>query len=518
MLQKYNTLKFDNKSRICYDVVIVTKHREIKLKLRKYQVALNKPTKKFLKNKESIRGQVWAPTGAGKTVCFTDIINYAINTLGYKNIAVVHPRIALSQDQVERAKKDFGDSIHFTSFHSGKHVARSEINGEINTTDVDTLKRIAKNANSVLGKPHLTYSSYHSFGKLIKLNFDLIIFDEAHYLIQPKYVKWLPKVLATKILSYTATPVTRDMMPEVEHQSLFGPVIAQVEPYELIKPGYIVAPLVHILHCDTNKSSEDRKVDIIDSVATAFAYQYKEVVGKNGMPYAQMLVAARNVGGDDGVGDVRTIESNIQSLRDKINRSLGNSMNPEDLLIVTVDANGAYVNGGRSRDRAKVLDEIKKCDKNVILVHYDTLAEGIDINTLTGCLIMRGLSKSKVIQTIGRCARPYLGDLDKRGNPRADLYNFDAKIDKRRKPRCIVTVPVIDGDFGNSVDIEVISEAFIVAGYGELTDHLATSTDADGTAVESLININHDKVMSAITSASLERRLGDLFELYGVEA
>ena len=484
------------------------------MKLRKYQVALNNPTKKFLKNSDSIRGQVWAPTGAGKTVCFTDIIKYAVG-LGYKNIAVVHPRIALSQDQIERAKKDFGDSIHFTSFHSGKHISRSEVNGEINTTDLDTLKRIIKNSDTVLNKPHLTYSSYHSFGKLVKVKFDLVIFDEAHYLIQPKYIKWLPKLAARKILSYTATPVTRDMMPEQEHLELFGPVIAQVMPYELIKPGYIVAPLVHILHCDTNSSlSENSRVDIIDTVANAFCYQYHEVVTTNGMPYAQMLVAARNVGGDDGVGDIRTVESNIQNLRDKIDKVMSGKILPEDLIIVTVDANGAYINGGRSRDRAQVLTEIKSCGKNVILVHFDTLAEGIDINTLTGCLIMRGLSKSKIIQTIGRCARPYVGDLDKRGNPRSDLYNYDTRLDIRKKPRCIVTVPVIDGDFGNSVDITTISEAFIVAGYGELSDCLAPVSDSLGTGKESLVDINHDKVMSAITNSSLERSLEDMFKLY----
>ena len=57
------------------------------MKLRSYQVKLNTPAKKFLSAKKNQRAQVYAPTGAGKTVCFNELIKYAISK-GKTNIAI----------------------------------------------------------------------------------------------------------------------------------------------------------------------------------------------------------------------------------------------------------------------------------------------------------------------------------------------------------------------------------------------------------------------------------------------
>jgi len=72
----------------------------------------------------------------------------------------------------------------YTSFHSGGHVIREDEEVlEKHTTNVEELERIAANC----GRSHITFSSYDSFTKLVDIEFDLIIFDEAHNLMQDQF-------------------------------------------------------------------------------------------------------------------------------------------------------------------------------------------------------------------------------------------------------------------------------------------------------------------------------------------
>jgi superfamily II DNA or RNA helicase len=478
------------------------------MKLRSYQVALNKPAKQFIKSKRATRAQVYAPTGAGKTVCFIELIKYAINQ-GATNIAIAHPRIALSQDQLRRIRKELGEQVMFTSFHSGGHIHGNSAILERNTTKLSELEAVVNEANS-RGLVHVTLSTYHSFIHLVGIEFDLLICDEAHYMVQDRFYDMLSAFSAKKTLFYTATPITHD---SIERNMLmagteFGAIIAQVTPAELIKPGYILAPLVQELHCITNNSTKE--VDVVDTIARAYVEQYRAIT-KNGMPYAQMLVAARGV-----ETDIREVERRLVEMWTIIKSELGSSItDPVD--VYTVDANTAYCNGIPMINRDTALEQIKSSGKNVILIHYDTLAEGIDIDTLTGVCIMRSLSKSKFIQTIGRCARPYVGDLDPiTREPRSDLYNPKLGIDKRTKPRCIVTLPVIDGKWISNIDGVDIAEAFIMAGYNELSTYLATKEDtATGTTDDGfeLEDNDDDSTSAKIIEHSVRRRVEDLADL-----
>lgn len=480
------------------------------MKLRSYQTKLNKPALKFLKAKRGQRAQIYAPTGSGKTVCFNELIKDAI-TRGKTNICILHPRIALSKDQLRRFKSEMGNSVITSSFHSGGHVTGyNEEISEIGTIDKSKLIKIIDQSNNLLSKPHVTFSSYHSFHQLTDIHFDIVVCDEAHYMVQDQFFEWINKINADKILFYTATPITNEMEDSLMRDySVFGDVIAKVEPRELIKPGYILAPLIHQMECGTNKKGPE--VDVVDIVARTYVEQWTEMTGY-GMSYHQMLVACRNV-----EVDIRELENRLDELWTKISQFSQGQISKVD--VYTIEAGGSYKNKLPMKDRDEALEEIKNSGKNCIVAHYDTLSEGIDINTLSGAVLLRKMSKAKMIQTIGRCARPYTEDLDTvTKEPRKDIYDLEKNLDLRKKPRCIITLPVVDGKWIANDDGTIIARAFAAAGYDDLFTYMSKSDDQPtGRKKNGYIISEDDTVMSAVINHKVEKELKDLKKLFDFE-
>jgi superfamily II DNA or RNA helicase len=345
---------------------------------------------------------------------------------------------------------------------------------------------------------------------LIDIKFDLIICDEAHYLGQDRFSVYLESMNADKILFFTATPIREELEDSgMMNFDLFGKVIHSVPPSELILDGYIVAPLVHKLECRTNKRAE--KVNIIDVIVNAFIYQHKETVG-NGMPYHQMLVACRDV----AVDIEETINNDIRKIWDEIESKSDGKITAGEVDIYTVTSGTAYKNGtDYAGGRYAALDEIKNNAKNAIIAHYDTLSEGIDIGTLSGVVFMREMSKSKLIQTIGRPARPYIDDLDQEFNPRKELFDIKSGFDIRKKRRSIITFPVIDGKWISGTSGQQVAEAFIAGGYGDLLDYMP-KTEFKPTGKKELDGMTVDETtfMSSIIEHKCERDLVDLRKLF----
>jgi superfamily II DNA or RNA helicase len=424
------------------------------MKLRPYQKRIVQKIDEFLISSKQ-RAQIYAPTGSGKTECFGNVIQDLTAVEARQlSIAIVHPRIALSQDQLSRFKRRLGTTFVYTSFHSGSHVTGSEQKREFSTTSRVELIKIIDSHSRDNGH-HITFASYDSFGKIADMAFDLIIFDEAHYLVQEQFFNILDKLLATKVLFFTATPIFEEEVyalatKGMNNVDMFGDVIATVKPKELIKLGYMVAPVVHLLDMDSTKpsSSEEIDYDVVIAVAKAFKHQ-KEEMSKYGMPHHQMLVAS------SGVGDHTMVEDNLLRLWKEIGY---------EVPLYAIDSKyGARRNGRLQKSRADAINNIK-LEKDCIVIHYDTLAEGIDIDSLSGMIMLRELSKTKLLQTMGRCARPYHEDLDTNRNI-IDMSN-------RKKPVFVMTIPTLDGYLLGNRNWDSISTALIEGGYAELADYL----------------------------------------------
>ncbi len=463
--------------------------------LRDYQNRINLKVTEFLKDPNKKRGQIYAPTGSGKTECFGHTVHdlpQIIKALDDKNlnIAIVHPRIALSQEQLGRFKQIFGEKYHYTSFHSGVHVKGKETTIENSTTNPDEL--IATIYNSA--KTHITFSSYDSFYKIAHIEFDLLILDEAHNLVQACYFNALESIAAKKALFYTATPINRetegDELVGMGNIELFGDIIVRVDPSELIRKGYIVAPVVHFLKVNTTRKGVG--VDTTDVIIDAFKHQRQEMQ-KYRMPFIQMLVASR------GLEDHKKVESELAQLWEKLG---------DIVPLYCIEANSTRKNGREFKSRYETLAEIRASGKNAIIMHYDTLSEGIDIGTLTGVCILRKLAKYKLIQTIGRPGRPYFADLNEKYEVR--------DMNKRMKPVSVITLPIVDGEHIGGLNSSTIVEAFAIGGYGDLTTYLPEEDKKNLSKKENLFDLGEDDkdtVLAHILDSQVERYVRHLASL-----
>jgi superfamily II DNA or RNA helicase len=464
--------------------------------LRPYQETMHDLTMQAILDPFVRRLQVYSPTGSGKTINFIYLI-YVLQKL-YKrklNICITHPRIALSQDQLTRLKEELGTFFHYTSFHSGEHVKGSEEILEKNTTDPEELSSIIDNCE----KSHITLSSYKSFHKIASMNFDLLICDEAHNLVHKEHYETLRNIGAAKMVSYTATPVSIILKDEERGMSdgnLFGEVVAQIAPKDLFSKGYIVPPMIHrnIITSDGNG-----EMNVLDIVANAFIFQ-REEMKKSGMKHIKLLVCSR------GLADHRQLEEQLEELYERIG---------ERVPIFAIEGGESRVDGVRKNNRNITINELKSCNESAIVIHYDTINEGIDISGLTGVVFLRNIAQWKLIQAIGRCARPYYRDIDRYGNV--------IDIETRMKPHCIISLPFIDGTPLGNWKAEDIAAAFIAGGYGDLTDYQiidketkhadSSKTDIDEWSEKPT---NDDWLAKAI-DVELQYDMENLMKLKGIE-
>lgn len=479
-------------------------------KLRWYQEDAHVRLLEFMASDEP-RGKVYMPTGAGKTETFIHLLKIQIQERTKLDkvplrIAVLHPRLALSHDQLSRFQRAFGKNVVFTSFHSGGHI-----NGtgkmEFSLLDPDKLINIQDNTIQD-GKTHITFSSYHSFDKLAGRYFDIVICDEAHYLTQFNFKSAVDAIRCPKILFFTATPIdSESVTPDslgMNNLAMFGPEIYSIAPGRLIPHGYIVAPKMHLLDVKLmaakgpEAAQNHQKFDSVRVVAEAFIHQ-REEMRKTGMPYTKMLVATT------GNAQISEVVDAVEELK----RLVG-----AHVRIYTVTAEGMTLDGMTAPhdSRRDLLEEFGEHEDDAIIFHINTLAEGIDISSITGVLLLRELSKSKMLQTIGRAARPYSTDLvDDKAIP----------FDQRKKQRCIVSVPVVENvPVFNSA--KNFTEAFMLGGYDRaLVEMLKEGDDTDlvGDGDDDVTPIipseSADHILREIKSVSVKTMFGDFESLLG---
>lgn len=278
------------------------------------------------------------------------------------------------------------------------------------------------------------------------------------------------------------------------NSELFGEVICTVEPKELIPRGYIVGPAIHLMHVTTETIGEG--VDTTEVIAEAYKRQ-KEDLSKYRIPYIQMLVSSR------GYKDHQKIEDELLKLWELVG---------EQVDVYVVEADSARKNGGELNDRITVLEEIKHSEKPAIVIHYDTLAEGIDISTLTGVCVLRRLSQFKLLQTIGRAGRPHKLDIDDNG----EVLDMNHRV----KPYSIVTLPIVNGQHIGGDDAAHIARTFISGGYDLLSTPFIRTEDKPKPAEsddDDKFNFGEDEIKKAfddqIKDVETEREYEKLLEL-----
>jgi superfamily II DNA or RNA helicase len=103
---------------------------------------------------------------------------------------------------------------------------------------------------------------------------------------------------------------------------------------------------------------------------------------------------------------------------------------------------GNNINGDKV-SRREFLERLKKDGRDVtqklLILHYDILAEGIDVPGITGIMPLRTLGKAKFLQTFGRAARLDLDDRERIES--SEIKSTD--LVEMNKPYAWVIVPTI---------------------------------------------------------------------------
>lgn len=461
------------------------------MKLREYQIPMFNGAMNAIANGVE-RSSYYASTGAGKTVVFMKVIQELFKSEERKVICVVHPRIALSIDQQTRFAGTF--NVPFTSFHSGSVVQSMENDGDSDlprNQSVQSKKQLREILDDTSDHDHIVFTSYKSLSKIADMDFDLIICDEAHYLMEKESVKLLDQIQAPTMF-FTATPIVSEMGVSMDDAVKFGhnDIATNINPSDLIQMGYNVLPQVFYANITTDQSGEVE--DYVETIGQVFVDQLQHI--DESVPH-KMLVALPNTKRfgeiNDGIARIREIVG-------------------FDVDVYTVSAGANTKNGSSSgmKSRAKTLKKFAASTVPSIVIHCDTLSEGIDIDGLTGAFIARGLGHAKFVQTIGRCIRPLAGDLRADGTPKT--------MGRRKKKFAPIHVAVVDGEVRGGM-IQIWYDALLAAGYGAIVEGVLTASEiTDGDTLEGdQIDLGaHSNVLDVtfnkLITANLEEFYGDL--------
>ena len=427
--------------------------------LRPYQQRVDQAQDAFMSDVENNRATILAGTGSGKTECFIVLIKKLVQLAekkDLKKILIAHPRLALSSDQQKRLKKSFTDfTVEFTGFSSGMTVDTFEGRKAQSTTDRDTLIELQNTSEADL---HITFSSYDSLSKIADLDYDLVVCDEAHYLCVKQYNESLHLFSDdVKVLFYTATPVeVMNQDESMNNVELFGKVIAEVPPSELIPHGYVVPPRVRFMNV-----TQSRKFGNTTDYATTIAEAYKDQLSLVDVRYNHKMLVAMS-----DTQQFNEIMSDLANIRKVVGRY--------DVDVYTVAYSGCSINGRAETDREAVLEHFAKNENKCIIIHCNTLAEGIDVDGIGGVFLLRNLSLAGTIQTIGRAARPAKQDI---------LPDGTINMIDRVKTEAIVTIARVDGKYHSNASTEKFAKAFTLGGYGEMWDYVdAEVQESTGTS------------------------------------
>jgi len=447
------------------------------------------------------RGRVVIPTGGGKTAVEAHSLRLRGLDRDFKVHLILSPRIALTNQLIKEYRGYIGHDYLAMAFHSGKTepdfaLVKWE---ELNTTSVEVVKEQIARSQS-MGKNLVIFSTYHSAWKLIDIDFGMVIADESQYCVGKDYFDTITKLKAGFKMFCTATEKhvdTTNLGRGLNNETVFGPVIYQIPAQELINRGIIVPPRLHIMTAEKSAKSSS---SVVDETIRIAEHQHALTI-KSGMPYSKILFAM------NGTDDIRKIIASISKIKQALpthkiftimsNEKYGAMIDGQK--VIQISHNGQIWENKISRN--VFFQQLRETD-NALIFHYDIISEGIDIDGITGVVINRNMTLSKLLQTIGRAVRKY------KANPDA-------------KTQAWVTIPVIDGDIENQKWVEEVLTNIRAGGFAieniKFTGQDGPGTDEDegledqyGLTVKGTIQTTIENIIHEIEDGIEWKKLSEL--------
>jgi superfamily II DNA or RNA helicase len=403
------------------------------------------------------KGILVLPTGTGKTMIQSAVIERDILTFPnqFRMYVVNAPRIILTY-QLLREVYNFMVSrgiecrYHFT--HSGSAIDERDLENmrieanldghNIPFSDIDSSTSSIRLTDTInkcleLNIPLIVFSTYNSAERIeeSRLHTDtkisIVLNDEAHYLVQERFNPILDRLPSDRTYFFTATTrhTSSDEGRGMNNINSYGDVIYRLLPREAIERGKMVRPRIHTIKTEGVRTSEDYDRSFNQVILNSFN-QHKEHLNNNHTQIApKILISTR------GANDIKNflLSDECGVLRNSGVDVFAISSNQE----VGNDVNGVKV---KRQEFLKLLREYgKNVNKEMLILHFDILTEGIDVPGITTIMPLRELNKSRFIQTYGRCAR-----VDVRDRVRIDSGEISPNdLDSMVKPYAYVILPYL---------------------------------------------------------------------------
>ena len=411
--------------------------------------------------KKQSKGIVCMPTGVGKTFCQASMVARDIqkNPNEFRLYVVNAPRILLSYQLLREVYSFLLESniiARYSFVHSGSsadetelenirtriekendiEIPFSQIGATLNVEGITTIINKAKQQNL----PLILFSTYNSAEKIevarqqTNVEIAMVLNDEAHYLVQERFYDILNTLKANRCYFFTATMIhtPSDNGRGMNNEESYGKVLYEMLPVHAIRIGKMVRPRLHFVTTENIYNTDDYNKSLNKIIVDVFE-QHTQVLKKTNQT-PKLLISTRGT----------------QDIIDFINSNEYTQLRCKgvDVYVVSSSENvGNRINDEEVR-RQEFLKRLKQDGedktKKILVMHYDILAEGIDVSGFTGIMPLRTLNKSKFLQTYGRSARP-----DKDDRPVIDaivkVNGYMTKDDwkKLNKPYAYIIVPNI---------------------------------------------------------------------------
>ena len=450
------------------------------------------------------KGIVCMPTGVGKTYCQASIIanDIMLNPNQFRMYVVNAPRILLTYQLL---KEIYGFLVEnniearYMFVHSGRKAdekeleeIRTQANAEganipfseiISGTSTTVIKEmIDKSKEQSL--PLIFFSTYNSANNIeyakkdIKQPISIVLNDEAHYLVQEQFHDILKTLTTSRCYFFTATLkyTPSDKGRGMNNVDLYGDKLYVMTPRQAIDLGKMVRPRLHIVTTNDVYNLDDYEKSLNKIIKDSFE-QHQEVLRSfNQNP--KLLISTK---GTSDIYDFIT-STEFRDLR---------FANVDIYAISSNPRIGNYINGEQV-NRQEFLRRLKRDginrDKKLIVLHYDILAEGIDVSGFTGIMPLRTLNKSKFLQTFGRSAR--LDIEDRRKIETKEIKPSD--LDKMNKPYAYVIIPnIVYTNEDDMVNVRNIITELREYNFNPAEDILLTSLINGMPEIEQLTGLNN---------------------------
>jgi superfamily II DNA or RNA helicase len=400
------------------------------------------------------KGIVCMPTGSGKTFVQAAVIAKDIlkNKDKFGIYVINAPRIMLSYQLLKEVYTflvNEGIEARYMSVHSGgqndiEDLEKIRVDANLNEGVSIPFAEIQNGTSPTLIReftetvkgqnlPLIFFSTYNSADRINdaipyeKIN--IVVNDEAQYLVQEQFHDIIHTLNCDRCYFFTATTIhtPSDTGRGMNNVGSYGEIIYLMTPRQAIDMGKMVRPRMHFVipppGATYNRDDFDTSIGKI--VVEALAQHRYSLQGAR----PKMLISVK------GTADIERfflskeykmlVRTGVMIYAVASNEKIGNNINGEKVT--------------RREFLNRLKADGKDRSKEIIILHYDILAEGIDVPGITGIMPLRTLAKAKFLQTFGRAARLDVEDRERIENGEIT----PDQLDEMNKPFAWVIVPTI---------------------------------------------------------------------------